>query len=103
MRIVLKQERMLCVLENPISLVHNEDADNEVMIEYKCYVENNEHATYVKLASMLLRTPIFAKVPPREQGKGDSAPLPAQVPTALVQFQLFHKVNLNPQINICLF
>jgi hypothetical protein len=73
------------------------------MIEYKCYVENDEHATYVKLASMLLRTPIFTKVPPREQGKGDSAPLPAQVQTTLVQFQLFHKVNLNPQINICLF
>jgi hypothetical protein len=51
MRIVLKQERMLCVLENPIPLIHNDNADNEVMIEYKCHVENDEHPTYMKLAS----------------------------------------------------
>ena len=61
MRIVLKQERMLCVLKNPIPLVHNEDADNEVMIKYKCYVENDEHATYMKLASILLELQYLQK------------------------------------------
>jgi hypothetical protein len=45
MRIAFKQERILYVLENPIPLVLDEDADNEVKNEYQCHIDYNEFPT----------------------------------------------------------
>ena len=51
-RIVLKQERELYILENPILLALDKDDDKEVMNVYQCHIDDNEQAAYVMLASM---------------------------------------------------
>ena len=44
MRIVLKQEKILYVLENPIPNVHVEDAIEEVRNKHQRHIDNGEHA-----------------------------------------------------------
>jgi hypothetical protein len=51
-RIVLKQEKILYVLENPIPNVHVEDAIKEVRNKHQRHIDNGEHAQYVMLVSM---------------------------------------------------
>jgi len=43
-RIVLKQEKILYVLENPIPNVHVEDAIKEVRNKHQRHIDNGEHA-----------------------------------------------------------
>ena len=52
MRIVLKQERMLYILKNPILLAPDKDVGEEVRTEYQHHINNDEHATCVMLANM---------------------------------------------------
>jgi hypothetical protein len=51
-RIVLKQERELYILENPILFALHKDVDEEVMNVYQRHIDDNEQAAYVMLASM---------------------------------------------------
>jgi len=53
-RIVLKKERRWYILENPIPLDPNEDADEEVRNTYQHYIDDDEHVACVMLASMRL-------------------------------------------------
>jgi len=41
-RIVLKQEKILYVLENLIPPILNEDTDNEVRTEYQYHIDDND-------------------------------------------------------------
>lgn len=50
-RIVLKQENRLHVLENLIPNALADDAGKEVRNENQHHIDDDEHATYVKLAS----------------------------------------------------
>jgi len=51
-RIVLKQEKMLYVLQNLISFVLDQDTDNKVRTNYQCHIDVDEEATSVMLANM---------------------------------------------------
>ena len=53
MRILLKQERMLYVLQNLISFVLDQDTDNKVRTNYQCHIDVDEEAISVMLANML--------------------------------------------------
>jgi hypothetical protein len=55
MRIVLKKERILYVLENHILLVINKDIDDEVKTEYQCHIDDNKHAICVMLSNISLK------------------------------------------------
>jgi hypothetical protein len=55
MRIVLKKERILYVLENHILLVINKDIDDEVKIEYQCHIDDNKRDICVMLSSISLK------------------------------------------------
>jgi hypothetical protein len=51
MRIVLKQEKRLYVIEKPILNSLSKDA-KEIRNEYQCHVDDDEHAAYVMLIIM---------------------------------------------------
>jgi hypothetical protein len=55
MRIVLKKERILYVLENHILLVINKDIDDEVKIEYQCHIDDTKRDICVMLSSISLK------------------------------------------------
>jgi hypothetical protein len=55
MRIVLKKERILYVLENHILLVINKDIDDEVKTEYQYHIDDNKRAICVMLSSISLK------------------------------------------------
>ena len=52
MRIVLKQEKKLYVLENLISFIFEQDTNNKVRINYQCHIDVDKEITSVMLANM---------------------------------------------------
>ena len=52
MRIVLKQEKILCVLKNPIPNVLTEDAKIEVRKKHQRHVDDDEQVACVMLTCM---------------------------------------------------
>jgi hypothetical protein len=51
-RIILKQEKKLYVLENPVPNAPAKDVEEEVRNEHQRHVNDDEQAAYVMLASM---------------------------------------------------